>query len=71
MDYFRVSKTRPLLEMTLVVPWVPPREVRVDEVLPDLTLPGGHWSFRAAYWKGTRVSLKTEWGIGVGDVHFS
>ena len=48
--------------MTIVVPWVPPREVRVDEVSPDLTLPGGHLSFRAAHWKGTRVSLKMEWG---------
>ena len=48
--------------MTIVTPWVPPREVRVDEVSPELTLPGGRLSFRAAHWKCTRVSLKTEWG---------
>ena len=49
--------------MTIVTPWVPPREVRLDEVSPELTeLPGGRLSFRAAHWKRTRVSLKTEWG---------
>ena len=48
--------------MTIVTPWVPPREVRLDEVSPELTLPGGRLSFRAAHWKCTRVSLKTEWG---------
>ena len=49
--------------MTIVTPWVPPREVRLDEVSPKLTeLPGGRLSFRAAHWKCTRVSLKTEWG---------
>ena len=49
--------------MTIVTPWVPPREVRVDEVSLELTeLPGGRLSFRAAHWKCTRVSLKTEWG---------
>ena len=48
--------------MTIVIPWVPPREVRVDEVSPQLTLPGGRLSFRPAHWKCTRVSVKTEWG---------
>ena len=48
--------------MTIVVPWVPTREVRVDEVSPQLTLPGGRLSFRPAHWNCTRVSVKTEWG---------
>ena len=33
--------------MRIVIPWVPPSEVRVDEASPDLALPGGHhllWS---------------------------
>ena len=46
----------------LVIPWVPPSEVRVDEASPDLTLPGGRLSFHAAHWNCTRVSVKTEWG---------
>ena len=61
LDYFRVSNTSQLPEMTIVIPWVPPREVRVD-VGSDLNLPGGRLSFRAAHWKCTRVSVKTEWG---------
>ena len=50
------------LFVMLAIPWVPPSEVRVDEASPDLTLPGGRLSFRAAYWNCTRVSVKTEWG---------
>ena len=51
-----------LLVMRIAIPWVPPNEVRVDEASPDLTLPGGRLSFRAAHWNCTRVSVKTEWG---------
>ena len=50
--------------MTLVIPWVPPREVQVDHLAPELTLAGGRTGLRPARWKSTRISLKTEWGTG-------
>ena len=50
------------VEMTLVIPWVPPREVLVDHLAPGLTLAGGLTGLRPARWKSTRISLKTEWG---------
>ena len=50
--------------MTLFIPWVPPREVQVDHLAPELTLAGGRTAPRPARWKSTRISLKTEWGTG-------
>ena len=50
--------------MTLFIPWVPPREVQVDHLAPELTLAGGRTGLRPARWKSTRISLKTEWGTG-------
>ena len=52
------------VEMTLFIPWVPPREVQVDHLAPELTLAGGRTGLRPARWKSTRISLKTEWGTG-------
>ena len=48
--------------MTIGIPWVPPREVHIDDFSPDLTLPGGCTRLRAAHWKSTRVSVKVETG---------
>ena len=50
------------VEMTLVIPWVPPREVQVDHLAPELTLAGGRTGLRPARRESTRISLK--WGTG-------
>ena len=59
---FQYQQDTSQVEMTLFIPWVPPREVQVDHLALELTLAGGRTGLRP--WESARISLKTEWGTG-------